>query len=196
MRNLFFLVCLCFLCLASTAQHSYKDSILSFIGTYRDTHGVIKGDDRKKLRFFPVNEKYRVKASFEKTASNSWFLMPTSGTLKKTYRLYGVLHFTIDGVPLQLNVYQSQDLLQNDKYKNYLFLPFTDVTSGNESYHGGRYLDLTFDDIQNNEVVLDFNKAYNPYCAYVTGRYNCPIPPAENHLSLALKAGEMTYNKE
>jgi uncharacterized protein len=196
MRNLFFLVSLCFLCLSSTAQHSYKDSILSFIGTYRDTHEVINGDDRKKLRFFPVNEKYRVIASFEKTASNSWFLMPTSGTLKKTYRLYGVLHFTIDGVPLQLNVYQSQDLLQNDKYKNYLFLPFTDVTSGKESYHGGRYLDLTFDDIQNNEVVLDFNKAYNPYCAYVTGRYNCPIPPAENHLSIALKAGEMTYNKE
>ncbi|HJW17106.1 MAG TPA: DUF1684 domain-containing protein [Flavisolibacter sp.] len=196
MRNLLFLVSLCFLCLSLSAQQTYKDSILSFIGTYRDTHEVVKGDDRKKLRFFPVNEQYRVIASFEKTATNSWFLMPTSGTLKKTYRLYGVLHFTIDGVPLQLNVYQSQDLLQNERYKDYLFLPFTDATSGNESYHGGRYLDLTFDDIKGNEVVLDFNKAYNPYCAYVTGRYNCPIPPAENHLSIALKAGEMSYNKE
>jgi uncharacterized protein (DUF1684 family) len=157
---------------------------------------VIKGDDRKKLSFFPVNEKYRVKAKFEKTTSNSWFLMPTSGTLKKTYRLYGVLHFKIDGAPLQLNVYQSQDLLQSEKYKDYLFLPFTDSTSGYESYHGGRYLDLTFDDIQGNEVVLDFNKAYNPYCAYVTGRYNCPIPPPENHLHIAVKAGEKSYNKE
>jgi len=196
MRTILFVVSLCFSCLASTAQHSYKDSILSFINQYRDTHEVIKGDDRKKLSFFPVNEKYRVKAKFEKTTSNSWFLMPTSGTLKKTYRLYGVLHFKIDGAPLQLNVYQSQDLLQSEKYKDYLFLPFTDSTSGYESYHGGRYLDLTFDDIQGNEVVLDFNKAYNPYCAYVTGRYNCPIPPPENHLHIAVKAGEKSYNKE
>jgi uncharacterized protein (DUF1684 family) len=196
MRTILFVVGFCFSCLASTAQHSYKDSILSFIDQYRDTHEVIKGDDRKKLSFFPVNEKYRVKARFEKTTSNSWFLMPTSGTLKKTYRLYGVLHFKINGTPLQLNVYQSQDLLQSEKYKDYLFLPFTDSTSGYESYHGGRYLDLTFDDIQGNEVVLDFNKAYNPYCAYVTGRYNCPIPPPENHLQIAVKAGEMSYNKE
>ncbi|SHE86535.1 DUF1684 domain-containing protein [Flavisolibacter ginsengisoli] len=196
MRTILFVVSLCFSCLASTAQHSYKDSIQSFINQYRDTHEVINRDDRKKLSFFPVNEKYRVKAKFEKTTSNSWFLMPTSGTLKKTYRLYGVLHFKIDGAPLQLNVYQSQDLLQSEKYKDYLFLPFTDSTSGYESYHGGRYLDLTFDDIQGNEVVLDFNKAYNPYCAYVTGRYNCPIPPPDNHLHIAVKAGEMSYNKE
>jgi len=196
MRTILFVVGFCFSCLASTAQHSYKDSILSFIDQYRDTHEVIKGDVRKKLSFFPVNEKYRVRAKFEKTTSNSWFLMPTSGTLKKTYRLYGVLHFKIDGAPLQLNVYQSQDLLQSEKYKDYLFLPFTDSTSGYESYHGGRYLDLTFDDIQGNEVVLDFNKAYNPYCAYVTGRYNCPIPPPENHLHIAVKAGEKSYNKE
>jgi uncharacterized protein (DUF1684 family) len=196
MRTILFVVGFCFSCLASMAQHSYKDSILSYIDQYRDTHEVIKGDDRKKLSFFPVNEQYRVRARFEKTTSNSWFLMPTSGTLKKTYRLYGVLHFKINGTPLQLNVYQSQDLLQSEKYKDYLFLPFTDSTSGYESYHGGRYLDLTFDDIQGNEVVLDFNKAYNPYCAYVTGRYNCPIPPPENHLQIAVKAGEMSYNKE
>lgn len=196
MRKILSVACICFLCLASMAQHSYKDSIKLFIDQYRESHEVVKGDDKKKLRFFPVSEKYRVKARFEKTNANGWFQMQTSGPLKKMYRLYGVLHFQINGSPLQLNVYQSQDLLQNDKYKNYLFLPFTDATSGKESYHGGRYLDLTFEDIQNNEVVLDFNKAYNPYCAYVTGRYNCPIPPPENHLTIALKAGEKSYKKE
>ena len=196
MHKVLFLVNLCFMCLASTAQHSYKDSIRSFIDQYRENHEVVKGNDRKKLRFYPINEKYRVKARFEKTGSDSWFQMPTYGTMKKTYRQYGVLHFKIDGAPLQLNVYQSQDLLQNDRYKNYLFLPFTDASSGKETYHGGRYLDLTFEDIQGNEVILDFNKAYNPYCAYVTGRYNCPIPPPENHLSITLKAGEKSYNKE
>jgi len=178
------------------AQLSYEDSIGAFINNYQETHEVVKGDDRNRLRFFPINKKYRVTARFEKTASNAWFLMPTSGTLKKTYRVYGTLHFMVEGKPQQLRIYQSQDLLQNDQYKNYLFLPFTDATSGKETYYGGRYLDLTFDDIHGNEVILDFNKAYNPYCAYVTGRYNCPIPPAENHLTIALEAGEKAYTKE
>lgn len=87
----------------------------------------------------------------------------------------------------------SQDLLQRAEYHNYLFLPFTDVSNAEETYEGGRYMDLTTGDIQNNTVLLDFNKAYNPYCAYVSGKYNCPIPPKENALPVAIKAGEKAY---
>jgi uncharacterized protein (DUF1684 family) len=83
--------------------------------------------------------------------------------------------------------------MESEKYRNLLFLPFTDRTTGKESYDGGRYIDLDMSSIQNNEVVIDFNKAYNPYCAYVSGRYSCPIPPAENRLAVAVKAGEMRY---
>lgn len=96
---------------------------------------------------------------------------------------------------MQLNLYQSQDLLQNEQYKTYLFLPFTDATTGKESYHAGRYIDLKMEDIIDGKVVIDFNKAYNPYCAYVTGRYNCPIPPSENNLSIAIIAGEKDYQQ-
>ncbi len=85
--------------------------------------------------------------------------------------------------------------MNDPTYKNYLFLPFTDLTSGEESYGGGRYIDLETTDIFNNKVIIDFNKAYNPYCAYASG-YNCPIPPRENDLPVAVKAGEMNFGKK
>ncbi len=81
------------------------------------------------------------------------------------------------------------------EYKDQLFLPFTDLTSGEESYAAGRYIDLIFDDILDNKVIIDFNKAYNPYCAYVSGKYNCPIPPRENSLNVAILAGEKNFGK-
>ena len=176
-------------------QSSYKDSVDAFIKNYVATHEVVKGEDRKQLHFFDVNEKYRVVARFEKANTDQWFEMPTSGKIKKVFRVYGVLSFTINDTLVKLNLYQSQGLMGNDQYKNYLFLPFTDATTGNETYESGRYIDLQTSDIKNNEVVIDFNKAYNPYCAYVSGVYNCPIPPAANHLPIAILAGEKVYGK-
>jgi len=179
----------------SFAQSSYQDSINSYIKNYITTHEVVKGDDRKQMHFFDVNEKYRVTAKFEKAQTDQWFEMPTSGRIKKVFRVYGVLSFKINDTLVKLNLYQSQGLMSNDQYKNYLFLPFTDATTGAETYESGRYIDLQTSDIKNNEVVIDFNKAYNPYCAYVSGVYNCPIPPAANHLPVAILAGEMVYGK-
>ena len=85
--------------------------------------------------------------------------------------------------------------MASEKYKNFLFLPFTDATSGIDSYESGRYMDIDMNEIQNNQLTIDFNKAYNPYCAYVSGVYNCPIPPKENHISIAIRAGEKNYLK-
>ncbi len=81
------------------------------------------------------------------------------------------------------------------KYKDYLVLLFSDATTGKETYEAGRYIDFTTGDIKNNMLVIDFNKAYNPYCAYEKGKYNCPIPPIENKLSIAITAGEKIYDK-
>jgi uncharacterized protein (DUF1684 family) len=93
-----------------------------------------------------------------------------------------------------LYIYQSEALMQQEKYKDYLFVPFGDATSGFTSYGGGRYMDFRLQDIKNNQLIIDFNKAYNPYCAYTTG-YNCPIPPKENLLTVAIPAGEKNYGK-
>ena len=175
---------------------NYRDSLSSFIDNYIQTHEVVTGAERQRLRFFPVDENYRVNCDFEPVENSRWFKMETSGLFKKMYRLYGIAHFTIHDTLLTLNIYQSQDLMQNAKYGDYLFIPFTDLTSGNESYVGGRYFDFKKSDIQNKKFELDFNKAYNPYCAYVSNRYNCPIPPKENNLPVAIRAGEKVFGKK
>lgn len=178
------------------AQNTYSDSLQSYLDDYVKEHEVVKGDDKKLLQFFPIDEKYRVVANFEKANDSKWFLIETSGHEKKMYRVYGSISFTIDGTPAKLKIYQAQNLLSDPKYKDYLVLMFTDKTSGEESYDGGRYLDLTLGDIKNNKVIIDFNKAYNPYCAYEKGKYNCPVPPKENNLDIPIRAGERTYGKD
>lgn len=189
-------ICIAFIfCSYTVSAQSYKDSINAYIKNYINKHEVVKGEDRKHLHFFDVNKKFRVVAKFEHSQNNQWFEMPTSGRMKQVYRVYGTLSFTINDTLVKMNLYQSQGLMGSDQYKNYLFLPFTDATTGSETYESGRYIDLEISDIRNNEVVIDFNKAYNPYCAYVTGVYNCPIPPKENHLPVAIRAGEKSYGK-
>jgi hypothetical protein len=100
--------------------------------------------------------------------------------------------FQVNGTDLSLVVYQNEQLMQDTAFENYLFLPFTDLTNGEESYGGGRYLDLEISKLKNNSILIDFNKAYNPYCAYASG-YNCPVPPRENNLPIAIRAGEKVY---
>lgn len=168
----------------------------AFIKKYVEKHEVVTGDDKKNFSFYPANEKFRVVARFEKVKNDRWFSMETSGTTKQVYRVYGIIHFTIHDTTLKLNIYQSQRLMAVPEYKDHLFLPFTDLTTGEETYDAGRYIDLTFEDILDNKIVVDFNKSYNPYCAYVSGKYNCPIPPRENNLPVAILAGEKNYGKQ
>ena len=179
----------------SFAQKSYKDSIESYLKKYVKEHEVVAGKDKELLSFFPVNEKYRMTCQFERTMNSPWFRMESSGPIKKNYRVYGTIHFTINDTPVALNIYQSQYLMTTKQYKDHLFIPFTDATSGEETYESGRYIDLEIKDILDNKVLIDFNKAYNPYCAYVSGKYNCPIPPAENRLTVAIHAGERSFRK-
>jgi uncharacterized protein (DUF1684 family) len=177
------------------SQKSYSDSIKAYLTNYIETHDVIRGDDKKHFRFFNPDKNYRVQAKFTKADNSKWFKMPTSGVIQKTFRVYGTVSFSIHDTAVSLNIYQMQSLMEDEKYKDYLFLPFTDLTTGNETYHTGRYLDFTIKDINNDKLEIDFNKAYNPSCAYVSGKYNCPIPPRENNMSVAIKAGEMSFAK-
>jgi len=177
------------------AQKSYKDSIESYFKKYVKEHEVVTGKDKEFISFFPVNEKYRMTCRFERTMNSPWFRMESSGPIKKNYRVYGIIHFTINDTAVTLNIYQSQDLMTTKEYKDHLFIPFTDATSGEETYESGRYIDLEIKDITNENVLIDFNKAYNPYCAYVSGKYNCPVPPAENRLIVAIRAGEKSFGK-
>ncbi|UZH54612.1 DUF1684 domain-containing protein [Salinimicrobium tongyeongense] len=146
----------------------------------------------KSLDFFPFDPSFRLKAEFLRTPHEVPFAMPTTSEKKKMFVKYGELYFTLKGEEFKLNVYQSLALSKTEEYKDYLFLPFTDPTNGLSTYAGGRYLDLTIPETK--VVELDFNKAYNPYCAY-SGGYSCPIPPAENHLAVPVTAGVKKYAK-
>jgi len=148
----------------------------------------------KGLHYYPIDLKYRLKATFVKNETPVFFKMKTSASILKDYNTYGIVNFELDGVQYGLEVYQSPDVMKMPGYADYLFIPFTDVTNGKETYDGGRYLELRIP--ETNEVVLDFNQCYNPYCAYGSiGRYACPIPPAANALPIAILAGEKKFKE-
>jgi uncharacterized protein (DUF1684 family) len=194
MKTLFVSICLALATFAN-AQKPYRDSIQQYIANYVQKHEVVEGQDKKYFRFFPPDESYKVTARVKKTPNSKWFTMETSGAIRKTYRQYALLEFSIHDTLVNLPVYQAQGLMTSEEYKNYLFLPFTDLTSGESTYAAGRYIDLRTTDIKDDIVTVDFNKAYNPYCAYVTGKYNCPVPPKDNQLEVSITAGEQNYAK-
>jgi len=193
-RFLFFVLVILLYQPASAQKKSYTDSILAYQKNYINTHEVVSKQDRKYLHFYPVDKSYRIAAVFKRINDTIGFDMNTSSGMKKKHFIYGLLTFKLHDSLLQLYVYQSAALMKQKKLKDYLFVPFGDATAGFESYGGGRYMEFYIKDIKNKQVVLDFNKAYNPYCAYTTG-YNCPIPPMENLLKVAVRAGEKDYGK-
>jgi uncharacterized protein (DUF1684 family) len=145
----------------------------------------------KNLDFFNIDSTYRIKAIFKRTPYEIPFPMKTTTSRAPMYVKYGEANFILNGSNCLLNIYQNIDLIKKEGYANYLFLPFTDLTNGNESYGGGRYIDLKIPDDEH--ITIDFNKAYNPYCAY-NHKYSCPIPPSENNLNIEIKAGVKKFH--
>lgn len=145
----------------------------------------------KGLDFYPINEKFIVYAKFIRTPDEKTFKMKTTGDRTPEYVKYGELYFKLDGKGFKLNVYQSQDLIKKEGYADYLFLPFSDLSCGKGSYIGGRYIDMRIP--KEDEAVIDFNKAYNPYCAY-NPKYSCPIVPLENNLDIQILAGVRKFH--
>ena len=147
----------------------------------------------KNLNYFPVDKKFRVEADFSKTSDEKYFQMPTSSGKTKKFVKFGVLKFKLGGKDYSLNVYQTdaETLLKFPEYADLLFIPFKDATGGKATYGGGRYIDIKM--LSSKKVILDFNLAYNPSCAYGSDRYSCPIPPKENFLQVEINAGEKSY---
>jgi uncharacterized protein (DUF1684 family) len=133
----------------------------------------------------------QIEARFVRTPNEKVFEMKTSTTRKPLYIKFGEAHFKIDGKDLVLNIYQNIELSKKKEYVDYLFLPFSDLTCGKESYIGGRYIDLKIP--TSDTILIDFNTAYNPYCAY-NHKYSCPIVPLENDLPVAINAGVKKFH--
>lgn len=178
----------------SVHSQTYEDTIIEsrviHMGELIDSSTHILNQDEidhfEGLAYFDVDSSYRIKAVFTKSIGKK-FKMPTNTERAPIYRRYAYVDFIIDGKTQRLTVYQNIALSKQKEFKNYLFIPFRDSTCGNESYGGGRYLDVEIP--AGATIVLDFNKIYNPYCVY-SHRYSCPVPPAENTLTIPIRAGE------
>ena len=138
------------------------------------------------LKYFPPDEDYRISSKLERFDSPKPTMIATSTGTRQAYLRYGALAFKTEGRNLRLIAYKSAE----DPYARSLFVPFSDETSGRETYGSGRYLDL--EEHGGDDYELDFNMAYNPYCAY-SEEYTCPIPPVENKLPVKILAGEKNY---
>ena len=179
---------------SQTGEINYKDSILNLRILHAaelidSTSGVLNSDEIKNFQgvsYFEVDTNFLVTGTFIKSKGKK-FQMPTSTTRLPWYRRYGFVCFEYDGIKDTLTVYQNLELQLDKDFKDYLFIPFRDATSKTLTYGGGRYLDTKIP--KSNQLTLDFNLAYNPYCAYSI-RYSCPIPPEENTLPFKILAGE------
>ncbi len=194
---------ICVLLLLSSAfcagGQTYADSILQYRKQYiadliSDARSPIKSSQVKDLNFFKPDAAYRVWGTVKETPGSQPFMIDTHSGKKKPFREFGTVTFTINDTIGTLHIYQSIDLVKEAAHKDDLFVPFTDGTTYDFTYGGGRYLDLSVKDISNGAVLLDFNKCYNPYCAYADG-FSCPIPPAENRLPMSVKAGELMFTQ-
>lgn len=151
--------------------------------------------DRKNftgLNFFKPDTTFRVVAKFVRTPDALPFLMPTTTDRKSTEIVYGIAYFQLKGKEYQLEVYQNPDLTAQEEFVDYLFLPFSDASNGKETYTGGRYIDLKIP--SSDSILIDFNKAYNPYCAY-NKKYSCPIVPKINTINIPILAGVKAFKK-
>lgn len=134
------------------------------------------------LNYFPENPALRLQVEVETTQSSETVSIQTTGGQPQTYRRFGKFKFQVDGQPTELTIYESE---------NGYFLPFVDSLAGKETYPAGRYLEP--EKLPNGKFLVDFNLAYNPYCAY-NEQWSCPITPFENRLKVAIRAGEKIFH--
>jgi len=141
----------------------------------------------KGINFYSYNPAARVQAKVKRLKNQETVGFPTSTDRIAQYRPYAILKFKIKGKKMELVVYESATPIKG--YEDYLFLPFSDLTSGVETYGAGRYKDMTTDDLEGKKkVTIDFNSTYHPYCAY-SHKYSCPVSPDCNALPIKLEAG-------
>jgi len=140
------------------------------------------------LKYYPVVPELRVTATLTRNARPQTVTLQMSDTLTEQYLSWGLVRFTINQQPQTLTLFQKASGRDST-----LFVPFTDLSNGRDTYGGGRYLDVPLPPAETSTIELDFNRAYNPYCAYNDG-YSCPVPPAENRLKVAIPAGEKSFH--
>lgn len=175
----------------SGSEDNYQEEIKTFWDDkhdfYRSSEGspfVQKGIDYKEVSYFIPDPIFKVKGRLERYTKRETLTLGNSDGTTTTYLKFADAHFKLAGTPYKLLILKALG------FGNHYLLAFGDGTSGSTTYGGGRYLDVEIG--KSDEVLLDFNKAYNPYCAYFED-FTCPLPPVENLLDISIEAGEKDY---
>jgi uncharacterized protein (DUF1684 family) len=167
------------------AQRSQKDQ---YMRTAEESPFAKLTDEFHGLNYFPVDPTYRISATLVPIQNKKTIILPTSDDKEKHYLEYAYAEFEMDGKKNRLLILE---IMEMGPYRGTLFLAFGDETSTNETYGAGRYLDIK--KVPGSiSITLDFNEAYNPYCAY-NDEYSCPFPPRENLMEIPIRAGEKNY---
>lgn len=154
-----------------------------------DNSPIVNRDSFTALSYFDPDIKYKIKAHITRLkATDTLTMLRTDGEIDH-YLKFAIATFSIRKKEYQLTLFKP---LRDTVNKNVMFVPFTDNSNGETTYKAGRYMDIELN--KPDEVTLDFNYAYNPFCAY-NPRFSCPIPPRENHLDTKIQAGEKFIEK-
>jgi uncharacterized protein (DUF1684 family) len=174
---------------ANDTSNKFEKELLTFRKSRNKkmtgANSPLPAEERKNfigLNFYPPNQSLMIKAKFDLIFTQNVIEMKTNTDRVPQFIPFGTITFNYLEKKHVLTAYKSLDSPSNE-----LFIPFTDLSNGNETYTTGRYIDV--DIPLNDSIILDFNRCYNPYCAYST-KFSCPIPPIENHLDVKIKAGE------
>ena len=188
--------------LVSAGCEMREQNDLSFANEYnelRSTKDIFFKDDPssplleedkvnfKELKYYDPDPKYKFAGTVQKYEAPEVVEMLTSTSELRKFYKYGYFNFEIDGSEHSLQLYKPVDDSGHDPY---YFIPFKDKTNITETYGAGRYLDIPV--AESDSITVDFNLAYNPYCAF-SPYFSCPLPPRENHLSVEIRAGELIY---
>lgn len=202
MKKLLFLTCFSLVIISCTnaPKKTYTEEIKLFqydLNTkYADaSQSPLTKEDLKtfkSLDFFEIDENFKVEAQLILTPEAPIFEMPTTTDRLPLYKKYGIAQFSINGVACELSLYRNQEYLSSLEYGHLLFIPYNDATNGKLTYGGGRFIDVEIPKNGENTIIIDFNKSYNPLCAY-NHKFSCPIPPSENNLNVEILAGEKAY---
>ncbi|GHE48132.1 peptide deformylase [Sphingobacterium griseoflavum] len=196
MRYTYFLVLL-FLGTKLGFGQTYPQQIKNFrkqqlTSLSQQAKGPIAEQNLRYLDYYLPDETFKVQATVEMLFDEPTFRMPTSDGTSKEFRRFAHVHFKLKGQQFSVPIYENVSLFPSKMQSSYLFFPILDKTTGETTYESGRYIDVKKQDISQGKLTIDFNKAYNPYCAYSTG-YRCPQPPRDNYLDIAIEAGEKKY---
>jgi len=186
---LFFSSSACFSQDGRTAYHDFWTETEAIFSN-PETSPLLPDDAARfdSIARYPFNPKYRIKATWEPAEGAKPQSVKTTTEARRRMQKAGVLKFEVGGEKISLPVYRDLTAARMKVEDPWLFLPFTDLTNGSETYGGGRYIELNESDLRGESAVIDFNVAYNPYCVY-NPKYSCPIPPAENHIPVKIEAG-------